>query len=379
MSKSYYKRIKGKNYDRELIELADQAVQGQGDGRISIQDARALLQAVQDADDYTDIEKATMHYIRDHYDFTPAADKWFRQQIRSQAARRSAHSSKSKRASSDSAGKKMNTKKQSTRSASRSGSHASRVKSGEDTRSDIYHPGGAQSNWQTGDTFAATGAGHLAEENKHQSSSGGIAWWKIAIVLLIIVLIFFFIRQYACSNGNASHQNAFDQNEAALNQDATGPEHSAVMESVDSEVSDAHPSGNEQSAQNAAERNQSGTELSEAERHAITQTRVPYPFNEARIPASRLNATTQSLQQILSKHADVHIRVVGHTCNIGTEAVNQRKSLERARQVRAYLIERGIAADRLQVAGRGSEQPAQDNATLAGRQANRRVTFEILR
>ena len=28
MSKSYYKRIKGKNYDRELIELADQAVQG---------------------------------------------------------------------------------------------------------------------------------------------------------------------------------------------------------------------------------------------------------------------------------------------------------------------------------------------------------------
>ena len=54
-------------------------------------------------------------------------------------------------------------------------------------------------------------------------------------------------------------------------------------------------------------------------------------------------------------------------------------TLERARQVRAYLIERGIAADRLQVAGRGSEQPAQDNATLAGRQANRRVTFEILR
>ncbi|MCH7479013.1 MAG: LysM peptidoglycan-binding domain-containing protein [SAR324 cluster bacterium] len=86
MSQSYYRVIDGHKYDSEMIELADRAVAGRGDGRISLEDAKLLLAAVKDANKYTDIEKETMHYIRDHYRFTPAADKWFRTQIRSWAA-----------------------------------------------------------------------------------------------------------------------------------------------------------------------------------------------------------------------------------------------------------------------------------------------------
>ncbi|MCZ6533340.1 MAG: LysM peptidoglycan-binding domain-containing protein, partial [SAR324 cluster bacterium] len=86
MSQNYYKVIDGHKFDNEMIMLADQAVAGQGDGRISLKDAKLLLAGVKDANKYTDIEKATMHYIRDHYRFTPAADKWFRTQIRSWAA-----------------------------------------------------------------------------------------------------------------------------------------------------------------------------------------------------------------------------------------------------------------------------------------------------
>ena len=43
--------------------------------------AQKLLGAVKDANKYTDIEKATMKYIRDNYKFTDASDQWFRTEI----------------------------------------------------------------------------------------------------------------------------------------------------------------------------------------------------------------------------------------------------------------------------------------------------------
>ncbi len=88
MSNSYYKNIDGKNYDREMLEIADEAVAGVGDGRISLEDAQKLLGAVKDANKYTDIEKATMKFIRENYRFTYASDQWFRKEIRKWAAKK---------------------------------------------------------------------------------------------------------------------------------------------------------------------------------------------------------------------------------------------------------------------------------------------------
>ena len=83
---SYYKTIDGVKYDRELLELADKLTQGQGDGRLSTDDAQKLYEEVVDGDNYTDIEKATVKYIRDNYKWTEAADDWFRTEIRKWAA-----------------------------------------------------------------------------------------------------------------------------------------------------------------------------------------------------------------------------------------------------------------------------------------------------
>ena len=83
---SYYKEIDGKKYDRELLELADELTQGQGDGRLSKDDAAQLLEKVKDGGSYTDVEKDTMAYIRDTYKWTDAGDEWFRTEIRSWAA-----------------------------------------------------------------------------------------------------------------------------------------------------------------------------------------------------------------------------------------------------------------------------------------------------
>lgn len=83
---SYYTTINGKKYDAKIIELAEKLVAGGGDGRISMEDAKQLRDAVMDGDVYTDIEKDTMAYIRDNFKWTEAADEWFRTEIRKWAA-----------------------------------------------------------------------------------------------------------------------------------------------------------------------------------------------------------------------------------------------------------------------------------------------------
>jgi hypothetical protein len=82
----YYKTINGKKYDGDLLDLADKAVAGAGDGRISLKDAQTLLTAVKDGNSYTDVEKDTMEYVRENYKWTTEADEWFRSEIRKWAA-----------------------------------------------------------------------------------------------------------------------------------------------------------------------------------------------------------------------------------------------------------------------------------------------------
>jgi len=83
---SYYTTINGKKLDKHLVELAEKVVAGQGDGRISNDDAKKLLEAVKDGGVYTDIEKDTMEYIRENFKWTESADEWFRAKIASWAS-----------------------------------------------------------------------------------------------------------------------------------------------------------------------------------------------------------------------------------------------------------------------------------------------------
>jgi hypothetical protein len=77
----YYRMIDGRNLDGHLLEMAEEAVKGARDGRISREDAETLFNAVKDGGAYTDIEKETMVYIRDNFQWTDSADEWFRKQI----------------------------------------------------------------------------------------------------------------------------------------------------------------------------------------------------------------------------------------------------------------------------------------------------------
>jgi len=67
------------------------------------------------------------------------------------------------------------------------------------------------------------------------------------------------------------------------------------------------------------------------------------------------------------------VTIVGHTDNVGGEAVNNRLSLERAAAVREYLRLRGLDSSRILVNGRGEVEPIANNDTAVGRAENRRV------
>jgi OmpA-OmpF porin, OOP family len=83
--------------------------------------------------------------------------------------------------------------------------------------------------------------------------------------------------------------------------------------------------------------------------------------------------TLREITSMLQKHADLRIRIEGHTDNVGAAAANQALSERRAAAVRAYLVEQGIDALRLQSQGFGEGRPAGSNDTPEGRQQNRRV------
>jgi len=75
----------------------------------------------------------------------------------------------------------------------------------------------------------------------------------------------------------------------------------------------------------------------------------------------------------LSTQPNTEVRIVGHTDNTGSDALNDRLSVDRAQSTRQYLINRGVDPNRIQIAGRGEREPIADNSSEAGRARNRRV------
>ncbi|WP_306006945.1 OmpA family protein [Aquicoccus porphyridii] len=86
-----------------------------------------------------------------------------------------------------------------------------------------------------------------------------------------------------------------------------------------------------------------------------------------------LRAVSDSLQ----RHPDSAVRVVGHTDNVGTAALNNQLSQDRALAVARVLIGNGTSASRVVVSGRGFHEPIASNASSAGRAENRRVEIVI--
>ena len=101
-----------------------------------------------------------------------------------------------------------------------------------------------------------------------------------------------------------------------------------------------------------------------------------FAVNQATIQP-RLQTVLNTFATTLNTNKTTLVRVVGHTDNTGTDAINYPLSQRRADSTRNYLVAKGVSANRFTTEGKGSTQPIASNATEAGRAENRRVEVYV--
>jgi len=99
-------------------------------------------------------------------------------------------------------------------------------------------------------------------------------------------------------------------------------------------------------------------------------------------------AGKQQLDDLATKIQGVNLEVVvatGYTDKIGSDKYNDRLSLRRAQAVKAYLVSKGIEANRIYTEGKGKRNPVKTDCAQKNRKAliaclapNRRVEVEVV-
>ena len=78
----------------------------------------------------------------------------------------------------------------------------------------------------------------------------------------------------------------------------------------------------------------------------------------------------------LQTYPDILVEISGHTDNVGSNSSNQKLSQRRADAVKAWLVSKGIAPDRISAVGYGEESPRVANDTSENKRLNRRIEFK---
>ena len=101
-------------------------------------------------------------------------------------------------------------------------------------------------------------------------------------------------------------------------------------------------------------------------------------------------AGKQKLDEVVAKSKQIKLEViiaVGHTDRFGSDAYNQKLSEKRAAAVKAYLVSKGVEANRVYTEGKGKKNPvtkpdqcpgAKSKKVIECLQPDRRVDIELI-
>ena len=89
------------------------------------------------------------------------------------------------------------------------------------------------------------------------------------------------------------------------------------------------------------------------------------------LPSS--TAVLEEVLSVLKENPRLSVEIQGHTDNYGSAQENRNLSQARAEAVVGWLVQHGIASERMKAHGYGPDRPIAPNTTSEGRAQNRRV------
>ena len=104
---------------------------------------------------------------------------------------------------------------------------------------------------------------------------------------------------------------------------------------------------------------------------------VTFDFNKTDVKPQFYPALN-NIAHTISQYNQTIVEINGHTDNVGSVAVNQKISEQRAQSVANYLASQGVQPVRMETHGYNFQYPIADNNTDAGRAANRRVEIRLV-
>ncbi len=120
-------------------------------------------------------------------------------------------------------------------------------------------------------------------------------------------------------------------------------------------------------------------ELCEAQIIEVQQKqKIAFEPGSATITEDSLG-TMNRIADILSDCGEIRLEIQGHTDSQGREVMNKELSQSRAQSVLNELRARRVLTSSYAAVGYGESRPIADNGTEAGREANRRIEFHLIR
>ena len=115
----------------------------------------------------------------------------------------------------------------------------------------------------------------------------------------------------------------------------------------------------------------------------VVMDNIYFEFNKSILLEESHAAIDNQILSMLNKYPTMVIEIGGHTDSQGKDDYNMKLSQARAEAVKKYLIEKGIAAERMEAKGYGETKPVAPNTLNGkdnpdGRKKNRRTEFKVL-